>query len=664
MCLSTGIIPAWLSPVCGTSAGSPGPSARAGTAPALPAEVDSSKPPTEGNRGTELTASSAEGLPAKPWGRVAVTVAPSNSGVVYAFIEAVPPLNGLYRSDNGGKAWRLLDRSQLMVWRPFYFARLIVDPKDENKVYKPDLQLIASVDGGKSFSTIMNGGHGDFHDVWIDPENTDHLIAGDDGGVWYSYDAGNKCWKGDNLPVSQFYHVSIDMDRPYNVYGGLQDNSSFTGPSQYPGGITNARWENLYGGDGFWVWRDPSDSSYVYAESQGGDIARIQMKSHELRSVQPLPGYREGKLRFNWNTPIAVSPSGDGTIFIGAQFLFRSRDHGGSWARISPDLTTNNPLKQRQEQSGGVTIDNSSAEMHTTIYAIGESPRNSALIWVGTDDGNLQLTRNGGASWQNVIANVQGLPKEAWVTSVEPGHFADGTAYATFDFHMFGDMRPYAFKTTDFGASWSPVVAPSGPVRGYAHVIKEDPVDPRLLFLGTEMGLWVSLDGGSTWAQYKGGKLPCVPVRDLAIHPRDHDLVIATHGRGIWILDDITPLRHLNAAALDSDLVFVPSEPAVQRIPAFGGWVDGDAAFTGPNPSGQAVITYYQKRRHIFGDLRIEVLDGAGKLLGTVASSVRRGLTGHPGRCGCLRPECHRARPLWAALRRAPGWFRGRMSCG
>ena len=266
---------------------------------------------------SDLNASTASGLPTKPWGRIAVTIAPSNSNVVYAFIEAAPPKNALYRSSDGGKTWEMRDRSQAMIWRPFYFANLIVDPKNENRIYKPDGPLVVSSDGGQSFSGISNGAHGDFHDLWIDPANTDHIITGDDGGMWYSFDAGNKWWKGDNLPISQFYHVSVDNDRPYHVYGGLQDNSSWVGDSEYPGGITNSRWENMYGGDGFWMFVDPTDQQYIYAEYQGGEISRINRKTHESRPIKPLPRYKEGKVRFNWNTPIHISPTRNGTVYIG-----------------------------------------------------------------------------------------------------------------------------------------------------------------------------------------------------------------------------------------------------------------------------------------------------------------------------------------------------------
>ncbi len=576
---------------------------------------------------SDLDEKTAKGLPPKPWGRVAVTVAPSKPNVVYAFVEAVIPKNGLYRSEDGGATWQAVDRSQFMVWRPFYFASLIVDPKDENKLYKPDLTLIASTDGGRSFSTVGGGAHGDFHTVWIDPDNTDHLISGDDGGVWYSYDGANTWWKAENLPISQFYHVSVDMDRPYNVYGGLQDNSSWVGASAYPGGIAGAQWENMYGGDGFWMFADASDPTYIYAEAQGGSIGRVNRKTHESRDIQPLPAYKEGKLRWNWNTPIHLSPTQTGTVYIGAQFLFRTRDHGQTWQRVSPDLTTNDPEKQKQEQSGGVTIDNSSAEMHGTIYAIAESPKDPNLIWVGTDDGNLQLTRDGGKTWTNVVGNVPNLPKNAWVSSLEAGHFDAGTAYATFDLHTFGDMRPYVYRTADFGKTWTALVPADGAMKGYAHVVKEDLKNRELLFVGTELGLWVSLDGGRQWAQYKGGEMPNVAVRDLAIHPRDSALVIATHGRGIWIVDDITPLRSLTGAMLSKEAAFVPAAPAVQRIPAQGGWVNGDAEFEGPNPSSDAAITYYQKKRHIFGDLTIEVLGPDGKVLAKVPSSKRRGLS-------------------------------------
>ena len=585
-----------------------------------------------GKSWTELTPAANKGLPSKPYGRIALAFAPSDTKTVYAFVESTD--SALCISHDGGATWERGDKSQWMVWRPFYFANLIVDPKDATRVYKTDGTLILSEDGGKSFTSVGGfvGMHGDVHDVFIDPANPKHVFAGDDGGLWISFDGANKWWKTDNLPISQFYHVSIDKADPYHIYGGLQDNSSWVGDSAYPGGITSSRWENMYGGDGFWMFEDPSDSNYAYAEAQGGTIGRVNMRTHETRDIQPKLGEadleRYTKLRFNWNTPIALSPHEPGTVYIGAQFLFRSKDHGQTWERISPDLTTNNPQKQEQEQSGGITVDNSSAEMHTTIYSISESPLQAGLIWVGTDDGNLQLTRDGGKHWDNLIGNVPGMPKNSWVNWVQASKFAPGTAYLALDRHTFGDMSPYLYGTTDFGKTWKPLISGQDAkgVRGYAHVIKEDDIDPNLLFLGTEFGLWISGDGGTHWAQFKGGPMPAVAVRDLAIQPRDNDLVLATHGRGIWIVDDITPLRHLTPELMSQDAAFVSARPLQQRIEANGGWVNGAAAFVGDNPAAGAVITYYQRTRHLFGKLKIEVLDERGTVIDELQASTRRGL--------------------------------------
>jgi photosystem II stability/assembly factor-like uncharacterized protein len=578
-----------------------------------------------GKSWTEITEAANKGFPKKPYGRLAVAVAPSASNVVYAFVESTD--SALYRSDDGGKTWDKRDKSQLMVWRPFYFANLIVDPTNPDRVFKPDLNLIMSSDGGKAFANVGGGTHGDHHDVWIDPTNPQHVITGDDGGLWQSYDGGNKWWKQNNLPVSQFYHVSIDQSDPFHVYGGLQDNSSWVGDSQYPGGITNSRWENMYGGDGFWMFEDPSDPNYIYAEYQGGNIGRVNRQTHELRAIQPLPNYNE-KLRYNWNTPIALSPNEKGTIYIGAQFLFRSRDHGQSWDRISPDLTTNDPAKQKQEESGGVTVDNSAAETHTTIYSISESPKAAGTIWVGTDDGNVQVTRDDGKSWTNTVKNAPGVPAASWVSWVQAGNFDAGTAFVAFDRHTFGDMAPYIYATSDYGKSWKPLVTPKNAkgVVGYVHVIKQDTVKPEILYAGTEFGLFISIDAGATWAQFKGGDIPSVAVRDMAFQNRDASLALATHGRGIWIIDDLTPLRALDTKTLGAEAAFLSTRPIQQRINAFGGWSEGDAAFSGPNPPGGAEIVYYQKGRHLFGKLKLDILDDKGNVIDTVPASVRRGI--------------------------------------
>jgi photosystem II stability/assembly factor-like uncharacterized protein len=577
-----------------------------------------------GRTWTYLTPENRKGLPAYPWGRLEISYAPSNPKRVYAFVENVRP--ALFVSEDGGQSWQERDRSQGMVWRPFYFGRLVVDPKDPNRLFKMGLGLIVSDDAGKSFASASGGSHGDWHDVWIDPTNTKYLVGGDDGGLWYSYDGGNKWWKANNLPVSQFYHVSVDNKDPYQVYGGLQDNSSWVGDQEYPGGITNSRWENLYGGDGFWAFADPSDPDYAYAEAQGGFIGRVNRHTLQQRLIQPTAGYKE-KLRYNWNTPIALSPNEKGTLYIGSQFLFRSRDHGVTWDRISPDLSTNDPIRQRQEESGGITVDNSSAEMNTTIYSISESPRAAGQIWVGTDDGNVQLTRDAGRSWTNLTPNL-GMPQGNWISWVEASRFSPAVAYVADDRHAYGDMQPYLYRTTDYGRTWQRLVGPgTAGVRGYAHVIKEDRLNPNILFLGTEFGLFVSLNGGQSWAQFKPNNFPDgVAVRDIALQEREDDLLLATHGRGIWVVDDISPLRSLSAPVLASTVSLIPSRPLEQRIEGSGGWAEGDASYAGDNPPDGAVITYYQKSRHVIGRMKLEILDSSGKVVDELPTSKRRGL--------------------------------------
>jgi photosystem II stability/assembly factor-like uncharacterized protein len=571
-----------------------------------------------------MNAASSKGLPVTPWGRVEVVYAPSNPGRVYAFIENVR--SALYVSDDGGATWEERDRSRNMVWRPFYFARLVVDPTNPDRLFKMNLRLVASEDGGKSFTDATGGAHGDWHDVWIDPTNPKHVVGGDDGGLWISYDGGVKWWKSENLPISQFYHVSVDDKDPFQVYGGLQDNSAWVGDSAYPGGITNSRWENLDGGDGFWAFSDPADPNFAYAESQGGYIARVNRKTLEQRDIQPKANYHE-KLRFNWNTPIALSPNAKGTIYIGSQFLFRSKDHGFTWERISPDLSTNNPEMQKQEESGGITVDNSAAETHTTIYSISESPKNAKVIWVGTDDGNIQVTRDGAKSWTNTVANVPGLPDGNWINWVEASRYDPATAYIAVDRHTFGDMGTYIYRTRDYGKTWTPLISPATQsVRGYAFVVKEDPKSPHILFVGTEFGLFVSLDDGASWAAFHPNNFPSVSVHDMAFQTRDDALVLATHGRGIWIVDDISPLRALHPATTEADATLIPGPKQQQRIEGNGGWANGDASYAGENPADGATITYYQKARQVIGRLKLDILDAHGKLVTTLPASNRKGL--------------------------------------
>ena len=564
-----------------------------------------------------------KGLPKTPWGRIEVAFAPSNPKQVYAFIENTR--SALYVSSDGGRTFEERDRSRNMVWRPFYFSRIIVDPKNDQRLFKMNLRMIVSEDGGKSFADTAGNSHGDWHDIWINPNNPKNIVGGDDGGVWFSNDGGTKWRRAFNLPVSQFYHVSVDDKDPYQVYGGLQDNSSWVADSAYPGGITNSRWENLYGGDGMWTFSDPADPNFAYAEAQGGTIGRVDRRTLQQRDIQPKGGYKE-KLRFNWNTPIALSPNEKGTIYIGAQFLFRSRDHGTSWDRISPDLTTNDAGKQKQEESGGITVDNSAAEMNTTIYSISESPKAAGQIWIGTDDGNVQLTRDGGKAWTNVTANLH-LPKGNWINWVEASRYDPAVAYVVVDRHSWGDFTPYVFRTGDYGRTWQPLIgAKTAAVRGHAYTIREDARNPNILFVGTEFGLFASTDTGASWAQFKPNNFPDVAVRDIAIQGRDDSLALATHGRGIWIIDDVSPLRALTGTTLAANAALIPGAQIQQRIQGNGGWPEGDATFSGDNPPDGAVITYYQKARHVIGRMKLEVLGPDGKLVDELPASKRKGL--------------------------------------
>jgi photosystem II stability/assembly factor-like uncharacterized protein len=563
----------------------------------------------------------SKGLPEGELGRIALAVAPNRPNLVYASVEAKK--SGIYRSDDLGESWTRVSGSPSATGRPFYFSRMLIDPKDYKRIYKADYSIALSTDGGVSFASRGGRAHGDFHDVWVNPIDTSQVYVATDGGVYVSHDRASSFRFMGNIPVAQFYHVSFDLERPYNVYGGLQDNGSWMGPSSKPGGIQNKDWRNVGFGDGFHVWADPLDKDIIYSEFQGGQILRVHKALGEIKWVKPLPKQGEPKYRFNWNTPIALSPTNPRVLYIGAQFLFRTTNRGESWERLSPDLTTNDPAKQKQDESGGLSLDNSSAENHCTITAIAESPLDEKAIWAGTDDGNLQVTRDGGKTWANVGADIQGLPKNTWCTSIEPSRFDRGTAYVTFDGHYTGDMKPYVYKTSDFGKTWKALATDS--IKGYAHVVREDRVNRDLLFVGTELGLFVSLDGGAQWVQFTGN-VPQVAVRDIAIHPREHDLILATHGRGVLIIDDIIPLRQLTQQVLESTATILESRPSVISIPGAVQEFPGDSDYFGPNPSEAATITYYLKDRHVYGDMKLEVYNAEGKLMATLPAGKRRGI--------------------------------------
>jgi photosystem II stability/assembly factor-like uncharacterized protein len=578
--------------------------------------------------GGEHWARVTKGLPDGPLGRIALAVAPSRPGTLYAIVESKD--TKMYRSDDMAESWRptVEGRATLGIRaRPFYFANLEVDPTDHTRVYNPSFFLSVSSNAGRSFEPLTLGAsvHPDAHAVWVNPKDPSHLILGTDGGIYVSRDRGVTWGMVGMLPVSQLYHVAFDMERPYRVYGGLQDNGSWMGPSRVlaASAIRNRDWTSVGFGDGFHVFPDARDPSVVFSEFQGAQVRRLHTATGELKDIRPHPKTGEPPFRFNWNAAFTRGASDPSVLYLGGQYVFRSRDRGDSWERISPDLSTNDPAKQRQRESGGVTLDNSTAENHCTIVSLAESPVEPGVIWAGTDDGNLQVTRDNGRTWTNLVENVPGLPRHTWVSAIEPGRHGKGSAYATFDGHRTGDMRPYAYATNDYGRTWRSIQGEG--LEGYLHVVRQDLLNPSLLFAGSEFGLFVTVDGGGRWARVTGN-LPAVAVYDIAIHPREHDLIIATHGRGVHIIDDITPLRKLTRQVLAMNAAILPARPSTQSIAPVLQDFPGDDDFAAPNPPGGAVITYYLKQRHIFGKLTLDVLDAAGKLVKSLPAGARQGI--------------------------------------
>ncbi len=562
-------------------------------------------------------------LPGGEKGRVAVRVSPADANYVYTIVES--DTTALYRSTDKGESCEMLNKSPTIAERPFYFCVVIPDPVDTSRVYKPGTFLYVSEDGGRKFrNTSFAGGniHPDFHGLWIWEKDHRYMYAATDGGLYVSNDNGSSWRHLRNLPVSQFYKVSVDMEKPYNVYGGLQDNGSWAGPSRSYGGIRNHDWQKFGIGDGFSVHTDPDDHNIVYWQMQGGLFGQTDKRYQSMRLIAPMETEETGILRFNWDAAISMSPTSN-RVYVGAQYLFKSSDRGSSWTKISPDLTTNDPGKQQQDESGGLTVDNSTAENHTTIFCIAESTLDEKLIWVGTDDGNLQVTRDGGASWTNTVGNIPSLAPDTWCSSVYPGRFNKGTAYATFDGHRNDDLTPYVYKTTDFGATWISIASDN--IDSHCYKILEDLVNPELLFLGTEFGLYISLDGGAQWAQFKN-ELPNVSVMDMVIHPREHDLVIGTHGRGVYIIDDISPLRQLTEEVLNSDFVFLNQRAPVPMVISGPGWPGLDDEFTGRNPASAIPITFYMKKRHMIGKMTMEIFDMNDTFISELPMVTRKGI--------------------------------------
>lgn len=568
------------------------------------------------------------GLPPKPFGRIAFALAPSSPQNMIAIVESAA--TGLYISADGGETWKKQSATSNVEARPFYFSTIQIDPKDPKRVYRPAFVFSYSTDGGYSFADVNNEGgdlHSDMHALWINPNNTNQMYLGTDGGVYFSLDKGVTWIFVENLPVGQFYHVATDNQNPYNVMGGLQDNGSWIAPSSAPGGITNGSWKSVLGGDGFWVQPDPNDNDILYAEAQGATVFRVNKKSLKTVNIKPQQGAGEGKLRWNWNSPIVLGSANKNNLYIASQYLYKSTDQGRNWIRISPDLTTNDPKKQQQENSGGLSADNSSAENHCTIFTLAESSFNENTIWAGTDDGNLQFTTDGGKNWTNVSKNyvAAGIPAQTWVSSIELSKFDKNIVYVTFDNHMYGDHKTYVAKSIDMGKTWTAFT--SKDFTGFAHKIKEDLVNKDLLFLGTEMGLFASVDGGANWFRMKNNIPDYALVRDIQIDQKTNDLILATHGRGIMIVDDISPIRSLTKDIVDKDVYIFDIKPITLTTGEFGtpgrpnvsGWVADNRPSIPP-------IEYYLKDRVSSGDVILEIYDANNKLVQTVPGSKRKGI--------------------------------------
>ncbi|HPR00554.1 MAG TPA: hypothetical protein PK066_13500 [Saprospiraceae bacterium] len=565
------------------------------------------------------------GFPAGQLGRFAIGIAPSNPDIVYAVVEAEKAEDkGLYRSDDAGQTWKHLNSDFGLTVRPFYFSRIVIDPSNPDIIVKAGLNGSISKDGGKTFRDINGGVHSDLHDFWFDPNHPSTIYLGCDGGVYRSWDGGNAWEMVKGLPVSQFYQVAVDNQNPYKVYGGLQDNGSWVGVSSKPGGIENRDWIGVGFGDGFRVFPNPGDPNIVYSEMQGAEgVWRFDLKKNQSKTIKPYAQEGDPKLRFNWNTPITTSHHNPDRLYIGSQYVHKSDDRGESWTKISPDLTTNDLAKQQQANSGGLSTDNSGAENHCTIFAIGESPVDEQVLWIGTDDGNVQVTFDGGKSWSNVTANIPGLPKNTWAYFIEPSHFDKQSAYAVFDGHTASDMNPYVYKTDDGGKTWKSLVTPD--IKGFCRNIREDYENKNLLFLGTEFGLFITLDGGQNWSQFTNN-VPAVAVHWIAQQERDDAIVLATHGRGLIVIDNINLLRQITSDVTTQELHFLKNKTAIiHEASGYAGY-SGVGEFVGENPSSAAQIAYFMKSRHTFGKMVMEIMDKDGNVISVLTPGKSKGI--------------------------------------
>ncbi len=541
-----------------------------------------------------------EGFPKGELGRIGVAIAANKPNIIYALVEAKK--NALYRSDDGGFKWKKINEKCDIGNRPFYYSEIYVDPQNENRVYSVYTYINVSEDGGKNFTQLMpayganNGVHPDHHAWWIHPTNGNFMIDGNDGGLNITKDGGKNWRFVGNLPVAQFYHINVDNEYPYNVYGGMQDNGSWRGPAYVwrAQGIRNSYWQEISFGDGFDVVPDKDDSRYGWTMSQQGSVSRYDWQTGNNYTIQPTHPDKDVTLRFNWNSAINIDPFSNNTIYFGSQFVHKSTDKGLTWTVISPDLTTNDPEKLKQHESGGLTMDATGAENHCTILAIEPSPAEKDVFWVGTDDGRVHVTTNGGQSYNDVSNNLKGLPKGSWIAQIKASNKNKGEALLIANDYRRFNYTPYAYKTTNYGKTWERIVDEND-VKSYTLSIIEDLEEPNLLFLGTDDGLYVSINAGNNWTKWTEG-FPTVSVKDLVIHPREHDLVIGTFGRAAWVLDDIRPLRAIakNKQVIDSKITLFSPPIAYQAAyqQPTGSRFGADAMFNGDNRGRGAQFTY------------------------------------------------------------------------
>ncbi len=535
-----------------------------------------------------------KGLPGGNTGRIGIDIYRKDPHIVYAIVEHKQ--GGVFRSEDKGISWKRMSSTNP---RPMYYSQIRIDPNNDQRIWVLGARMYFSDDGGKHFNTgIVTRIHGDHHAMWINPGNCDHMIVGSDGGIYFSYDRGRTWDFINSLPLGQFYEIGFDMQRPYYIYGGLQDNGSWGGPSEtyYSQGISNDEWFRIGGGDGFYTQVDPTDHDLIYAESQNGNLFRLNLKTGERKSLRPEPEDPKETYRFNWNSPILLSPHDPKTIYYGGNRLFISQDRGDTW-EATDDLTKQED-REKKELMGVLTDENTLSRHDGIAYfgditTISESSIKPGLLYVGTDDGNLQVSQDGGKTWKNVTDKLPGVPKYTYVTRVIASGFDESTAYVALDGHRNDDFRPYIFTSTDYGESWKDISGdiPEGNV---VNVIREHPRNPDLLFVGTERGAYFSIDRGEKWIKIKSN-LPVVPVDDIAVHPRENDLILGTHGRSIWILDDITPLEQMTEDVVRSSSYLFDIPDAAQIRLFYHKGSTGHKIFIAPNPHYGALISYYLK---------------------------------------------------------------------